>query len=43
MTSGRHVPIGQYHICLSLESGAVIIEVKNTKYDPQATEFLVKE
>lgn len=27
----------------SLESGTVIMEVKNTKYDPEATEFLVKE
>jgi cupin fold WbuC family metalloprotein len=38
-----HVPIGQYHTTLSLESGTVIMEFKNTKYDPQTTEFLVKE
>lgn len=38
-----HVPIGQYHTCLSFESGTVIIEVKNTKYDPQGTEQLVNE
>ncbi len=33
-----HVPIGQYHTCKSLESGTVIIEFKNTKYDPETTE-----
>lgn len=33
-----HVPIGQYHTCQSLESGTVIIEFKNTKYDPIGTE-----
>ena len=33
-----HVPMGQYHTCLSLESGTVIIEFKNTKYDPERTE-----
>ena len=39
-----HVPIGQYHTCRSLESGTVIIEFKNTKYDPQGTEdFLEKQ
>lgn len=38
-----HVPIGQYHTCQSLESGTVIIEFKNTKYDPVTTEdFLEK-
>ena len=37
-----HIPIGQYHTCKSLESGTVIIEVKNTKYDPQGTEFLME-
>ena len=38
-----HVPIGQYHTCQSLESGTVIIEFKNTKYDPDTTEdFLEK-
>ena len=36
-----HVPKGQYHTCLSLESGTVIIEFKNTKYDPQTTEELL--
>lgn len=37
-----HVPIGQYHTCQSLESGTVIIEFKNTKYDPLTTEdFLI--
>lgn len=33
-----HVPMGQYHTCVSLESGTVIIEFKNTKYDPISTE-----
>ena len=33
-----HVPIGQYHTCRSIESGTVIMEFKNTKYDPQGTE-----
>ncbi len=33
-----HVPKGQYHTCRSLESGTVIIEFKNTKYDPKGTE-----
>ena len=38
-----HVPIGQYHTCRSLETGTVILEFKNTKYDPQGTEeFLAK-
>ena len=35
-----HVPMGQYHACKSLESGTVIMEVKNTMYDPQGTELL---
>ena len=35
-----HVPMGQYHTCKSLESGTVIMEFKNTKYDPQGTELL---
>ena len=33
-----HVPMGQYHTCQSLESGTVIMEFKNTKYDPEGTE-----
>ena len=33
-----HVPMGQYHTCRSLESGTVIMEFKNTKYDPETTE-----
>ena len=37
---GCHVPKGQYHTCLSLESGTVIIEFKNTKYDPEKSEEL---
>ena len=35
-----HVQIGQYHTCRSLESGTVIMEFKNTKYDPKGTELL---
>lgn len=35
---GCHVPKGQYHTCLSLESGTVIIEFKNTQYDPEKSE-----
>lgn len=37
-TPAIHVPMGQYHTCKSLESGTVIIEFKNTKYDPLTTE-----
>ena len=33
-----HVPIDQYHTLLSLESGTVVIEFKNGKYDPEETE-----
>ena len=33
-----HVPIGQYHTCISLESGSVILEFKNGRYDPELTE-----
>lgn len=36
--SGIHVPMGQYHTCRSLQTGTVIIEFKNGKYDPQTTE-----
>lgn len=32
------VPMGQYHTIRSLESGTVVAEFKNTKYDPQGTE-----
>lgn len=37
-----HVPKGQYHTCRSLESGTVIYEAKNTKYDPLTTEDILK-
>lgn len=37
-----HVPMGQYHTCVSLESGTVIIEFKNTKYDPISTEDVLE-
>ena len=32
------VPMGQYHTLRSLESGTVIIEFKNGKYNPESTE-----
>ena len=32
------VPQGVWHTCLSCESGSVILEFKNTKYDPLYTE-----
>ena len=38
-----HVPKGQYHTCQSLESGTVIIEFKNTKYDPEGTEEFLRK
>lgn len=34
------VPMGAWHTCRSLESGSVILEFKNTKYDPEMTEEL---
>ncbi len=37
-----HVPMGQYHTCQSLESGTVIIEFKNGKYDPLSTEDVLE-
>lgn len=37
-----HVPMGQYHTCQSKESGTVIIEFKNTKYDPERSEELLR-
>lgn len=36
------VPLGQFHTCQSLESGSVIIEFKNGKYDPATTEDFLK-
>lgn len=35
-----HVPMGAWHTCKSLESGSVILEFKNTKYDPATSEEL---
>ena len=37
-----HVPMGQYHTCKSMESGTVIIEFKNGKYDPRTTEDVLE-
>ena len=42
VTPAIHVPIGQFHTCRSLESGTVIIEFKNKKYDPEGTEDFLK-
>lgn len=36
-----HVPMDQYHTCISLESGSVIVEFKNGKYDPVTTEIFL--
>lgn len=41
-TPAIKVPVGQYHTCRSLETGTVIIEFKNTKYDPKETEEFLK-
>ena len=38
-----HVSMDQYHICISLESGSVIVEFKNGKYDPVTTEIFLEE
>ncbi len=38
-----HVPVGQFHTCQSLESGSVIIEFKNGRYDPAGTEEVLGE
>ena len=37
-----HIPTNQYHTCISLESGSVIIEFKNGKYNPNTTEILLE-
>jgi len=36
-----HVPKGQYHTCVSLESGSVIIEFKTTRYDVELSEDIL--
>ena len=36
-----HVPMGIFHTCLSIESGSVILEFKNGKYNPDTTETLL--
>ena len=38
-----HVPMNQYHTCISLESGSVIVEFKNGKYDPVRTEIFLEK
>jgi cupin fold WbuC family metalloprotein len=35
------VPMGQYHTLRSLESGTVIIEFKNGRYDPESDKCLM--
>ena len=42
-TLAIHVTMGQYHTCQSLESGTVIIEFKNTQYDPETTEDILEK
>ena len=37
-----HIPMGQYHTCRSLQTGTVIIEFKNKKYDSLLTEDILK-
>ena len=37
-----HVPKGQFHTCKSLQSGTVIFEFKNGRYDPSTTEEFLK-
>ena len=36
------VPMDQYHTCISLESGSVIMEFKNGKYNPLTTEIFLE-
>lgn len=36
-----HVPMGIFHTCRSIESGSVILEFKNGKYNPDTTETLL--
>ena len=38
-----HVPMDQYHTCISLESGSVIVEFKNGKYDQLTTEIFLNQ
>ena len=38
-----HVPKGQFHTCKSLQTGTVIFEFKNGKYDPKTTEEFLKK
>lgn len=38
-TPGIHVPKGQWHTLRSLQSGTVIFESKNGKYDPKGMEI----
>lgn len=40
-SSAIHVPMKQYHTCRSKESGTVIIEFKNKRYNPEKTEDLL--
>lgn len=37
-----HVPMGCFHTCKSLQTGSVIIEFKNGKYDPETTEDFLR-
>ena len=36
-----HIPMGVFHTCRSLQSGSVIIEFKNGRYNPRTTEDIL--
>lgn len=38
-----HIPIGMYHASESRQSGSVILEFKNTRYDPDTCEELLQK
>ena len=42
-TPAIHIPKGQYHQLRSLQSGTVIFESKNGKYDPEADKNLLNK
>lgn len=38
-----NIPVGQWHTIRSLESGSVILEVKDGRYEPQRAEDILQE
>ena len=42
-TPAIHIPMGQYHQLRSLQTGTVIFESKNGRYDPEADKNLLNE